>query len=129
MKETFFKNPLFKICLIIFLSLLVLWNIYTFIFADSTAAIIRAICQFFVLLLIFTKSKHAKLAIYAFAIITIVGSSIALIGSIIKLFIDKETLNYFMLIVRIVFLGLSIAVFHFNSTTVIIKTVIKEKYL
>lgn len=129
MKETFFKNHMFKICLIIFLSLLVLWNIYTFIFADSTTAIIRAICQFFVLLLIINKSKHAKLAIYAFAIITIVGSSIALIGSLIKWFIDEETLDYVMLAVRIAFLGLSIAVFHFNSTTVIIKTIIKEKYL
>lgn len=129
MKETFFKNQIFKICLIIFLTLLVLWNIYTFIISDSFASVVRAICQFFVLLLITTKSKHAKLAIYAFAIITIVGSSIALIGSLIKLFIAEETLDYPMLAVRIVLLGLSIAVFHFNSTTVIIKTIIKEKYL
>lgn len=129
MKETFFKNPLFKICLIIFLSLLVLWNIYTFIFSDSVPAIVRAICQFFVLLLIINKSKHAKLAIYAFAIITIVGSSIALIGSFIKWFVADETLDYVILAIRIAFLGLSIAVFHFNSTTVIIKTIIKEKYL
>ncbi|WP_250435840.1 hypothetical protein [Hanstruepera flava] len=129
MKETFFKNPLFKICLIVFLSLLVLWNIYTFIFSDSVPAIVRAICQFFVLLLIINKSKHAKLAIYAFAIITIVGSSIALIGSFIKWFVADETLDYVMLAIRIAFLGLSIAVFHFNSTTVIIKTIIKEKYL
>ena len=81
------------------------------------------------LLLIFTKSKHAKLTIYAFAIITIVGSSIALIGSLIKFFVAHETLNYLMFVVRIVLLGLSIAVFHFNSTSVIIKTIIKEKYL
>ncbi len=104
-------------------------NIYTFIFSDSVPAIVRAICQFFVLLLIVNKSKHAKLAIYAFAIITIVGSSIALIGSLIKLFIAEETLDYVMLAMRIILLGLSIAVFHFNSTTVIIKTIIKEKYL
>ncbi|WP_104733848.1 hypothetical protein [Hanstruepera ponticola] len=129
MKETFFKNQLFKVCLIIFLTLLVLLNIYTFIFSDSVPAIVRAICQFFVLLLIVNKSKHAKLAIYAFAIITIVGSSIALIGSLIKLFIAEETLDYVMLAMRIILLGLSIAVFHFNSTTVIIKTIIKEKYL
>ena len=129
MKETFFKNQMFKICLIIFLTLLVLWNIYTFIFSNSVLSIIRALCQFFVLLLIFTKSKHAQLAIYAFAIISIVGTSIALIGSLIKLFLSQEMINYFSLAFRVGLLGISIAIFHFNSTTVIIKTIIKEKHL
>lgn len=129
MKETFFKNRLFKICLIIFLSLLVLWNVYKFIFSESVPSIINAICQFIVLLLIFTKSRQAQLAIYAFSIITIVGSSIAIIAFIIKLLFMDDALNYYTLCFRIVLLGLSIAVFHFNSTTVIIKTIIKEKYL
>ena len=80
-------------------------------------------------MLIVSRSKQAKLAIYAFAIITIVGTSISIIAFVIKLLISEETHDYLVLAVRIVLLGLSIVVFHYNSTTVIIKTIIKQKYL
>ncbi|WP_223034333.1 hypothetical protein [Hanstruepera marina] len=127
MKETVFNSQLYKIFVILLLSLLVLWNIYTFLVSDSTPSILRAVFQFLILMLIFTKSQYAKLGIKIFAALLIISSSITFIGGLIKIYFDQDLMSIILtLIVPLILLILGIVIYHYCVTTVTVKMVQKK---
>lgn len=127
MKETVFKNQTFKVCLIITLTLLIIWNLYTFIMLDSIKAIVRGVIQFIILMMVVTKSEYAKPVVNIFAILMIIGSSLSILGKLIKLSFDQFDLEMLInFISNFILLAIGIAIYHFNTKTVIVKAKVKK---
>lgn len=122
MEKTIFNNQTFHGLLIAALGILFCWNLYTYLISKSLIALIPAIVQVIVLVLVLTKNKHAKLGIKIWAIILIVGSSLSILGKTIQLLAGDDLLGKIVpLMVQIVILFAGLTIYHYNSTTVEVK--------
>ena len=73
--KTVFKNKTFFYLLISFISILLLWNLYTLISAGNVWAILPILIQTVLLILIFTNNQYARVSIIAWTIIVLIGAS------------------------------------------------------
>ena len=80
-----FNNTAFRWCVIFFLSIFLLWNIYISIAGNSKIAIVSILIQATVLIMVLTKSRYAKLSLITYGLIFfIIGSGLQLVGRLIQ---------------------------------------------
>jgi hypothetical protein len=124
MEKTIFKNQSFYGLLIAALGILLCWNLWTFWISRSLIALIPVIVQIILLVLVLTKSKHAKLGINIWAIILIAGPSLSILGKTIKVLLGDDVLSKIVpLLIQIVILFAGLVIYHYNKTTVEVKNV------
>ncbi len=122
MKKTFFKNQIFQVFIIAALGLLICLNLYTFLISNSLIALIPALIQMIVLVLVLMKHKHAKMGINVWAIILMLGGGLVILGKLIKLFIgDDITDGIGKLVLNVLIFSAGLAIYNFNQKTVEVK--------
>jgi len=118
MKKTVFKNKYFYWLLIIYLFLLLAWNINTLILGN-VIAILPILAQSFLIILILTRNKYTKMGIKIWAIFLIIGPSLSILGKSLKLLVgDDLNILYTSLIYNSLFLIIGALVYSFNDKTV-----------
>lgn len=121
--KTKFINPTFYYLLIIFISILLIYNIFSLINKFDLIILIPILIQTLLLYLIISKNKFAKIAIKIWTIIfLIVGSSFQIIGKILLLisygFLEEKIIE-FISILPILIIGILILVFTNKTVKVI----------
>ena len=128
MKKTVFNNQNFYILLLVAITLLLFWNLYIFLTFQNIFALIPAIIQVAVLILILTKNEHAKLGIKIWSVLLIAGPALSIIGKSIKIFLGDDIMSKVSpLAVQFVILICGLTIHHYNKTTVEVKEIIKEE--
>ena len=124
MEKTVFSNKIFYTLLLVGLGVLLCWNLYTFSISQNLIALIPALVQIIVLILVLMKDKHAKLGIKIWSIILMVGPGLSILGKTIKLLLGDDMASEIgALGIQVLILLVGLAIFHFNNTTVDVKRI------
>lgn len=128
MEKTVFKNQAFHALLLIGIGVLLSWNLYIFSISQNLIALIPAIVQVFVLVLVLLKNKNAKLGIKIWSILLIVGPSLSILGKTVQVLLGDDVLSKIgPLIIQILILFVGLTVNHYNNTTVDVKVMDGKK--
>ncbi len=91
---------------------------------QNLIALIPAVVQLIILILILTKNKHAKLGIKIWSILLIVGPSLSILGKTIQILLGDDVLGKVgPPIIQILILFAGLTIYHYNTTTVEVKLV------
>ena len=85
MKKSIFNNKIFFYLLIGCIVAFLLWNLYALISTGNIYSLIPAFFQLVLLVLILTRDKYARTAIIIWAIVLIIGPSLALLADVLDL--------------------------------------------
>ena len=126
MQKSFFNNNAFKIILIVILSSLFLWNLYTYFLWKNTSTIFMLILQLTILILIISEHKYAKICIKIWSVLIILGTFLSFIGKTIKTLLENSFEYTYITdnALDIIFLIIGCLIFYFNNKTVEIKELI-----
>ena len=116
MEKVKFNNKIFEYSLIGYLIILLSWNLYA-LSTGNTKALIQLIFLSTLLILIFLKNKYAKIGIYFFAFIIILGNGLSFIAKIIKIMLGDEIIMS-EIINKALFLIVGILIYTFNKSYV-----------
>lgn len=85
MTKSNFKSKTFYWIVILFLTVILIWNLYSIIYSSNLLGLLPITIQFILLALIFTKHKYAKLGIKFWAILfLIISSGLQFIGRLLQ---------------------------------------------
>ncbi|MBZ0327193.1 MAG: hypothetical protein K8F54_06270 [Altibacter sp.] len=127
MKKVVFKNDMFYSILIIFLSILIVWNIYA-LTTGRFIAVISILIQSILLILVITRHEKTKIGITVWTVWIMIGASFGLLGKFMKLFLGDEMGPLLEGILENIILLLIAYVFYsYNKSSVRIEFVEKDK--
>lgn len=124
MEKTVFTNQTFYTLILLGIGILISWNLYIFSISQNLIALLPTFVQFILLVLIMSKSKHAKLGIKIWAIVLIVGPSFSIVGKTIQVLLGDDVIGKVgPLVIQILILFAGLTIYHYNNTTVEVKNV------
>ncbi len=113
MEKTKFNNKIFEYAITGYLILLLCWNLYA-LSTGNTKALIQITIQSAILVLIFLKSKYAKVGITILAIIIILSNGLSFVAKIMKIMLGDEIVLP-EIINKAFFLIIGILIYSFNK--------------
>lgn len=119
MKKVIFKNKLFYIFLICFISILLLYNLFVFKKTNNLGVLIPIVIEIVLLFLISTNHRYAKIGIYLWTTIClIIGFGFEAIADLMD-GISKDNLN--SIIYNTIGLFAGILIIHYTRITVLVE--------
>lgn len=118
-KRVKFKSKIFRLILIAFLSIMILYNLYAY-FTGITSAIFPIIFQLAMLALVVIRYYYLKIILQVWSgIFLITLSLIQVISKLIKAFISNINIDTISIIRNLLFIVFGILIFYLSSTLVL----------
>ncbi len=93
MEKNVLNNQTFSTFLLIGIGIISCWNLYTFSITQNLIALIPAVVQLIILVLVLTKNMPAKMGIKIWSILLIIGPSLSILGKTIQVLSGDDVLG------------------------------------
>jgi hypothetical protein len=131
--KTVFKNQTFFYLLISFISILILWNVYGGIINENIWAIIPVLIEIVLLLFIFNRYEHARIAIIVWTAIALIAAPacglLATLFDIGNNFIDNQTgaIGIYGVVLNVIDLAVGVLILDYTRRTIKVEFPENEK--